>query len=59
MIPEIHQDLLGSPALAHVATTGPQGEVDSMAKRYRGEDGYRNERGVVLVKLLKTTKKGR
>jgi hypothetical protein len=33
MIPEIHQDLLGSPALAPVATAGPQGEVDSMAKR--------------------------
>jgi PPOX class probable F420-dependent enzyme len=29
MIPESHQDLLGSTALAHVATIGPKGEPQS------------------------------
>ena len=67
-IPGSHMDLLGSTALAHVATLGPRGRPHSspvwMSRKYLGKDEYPNhrpgdERVVIFITPEHTTKKDR
>jgi hypothetical protein len=55
-IPERFHDLLGSTALAHVATIGPRGEPQSSPDPYQNHRPG-DERVVIFVRREHTTQK--